>query len=341
MQLSLENISLKLGAKQILREIDLQVEDGALISLLGASGCGKTTLLKTIAGILRPDSGSVYLDGRCADKLPPHKRGAVIVFQDFRLFPHMTVAENIGFALRMRGVGQAERNRIAAELLEQVQLPGFAERKVQQMSGGQIQRVALARALAANPNVLLLDEPFSSLDENLRQDMRQLVLQLQREYRITTILVTHDCQEALAMSDKIALMMDGRILQYAAPQQIYDLPSSPAVADFFGDTVYIPGIVKDNYFTSKEAGFAVALPDGNYRAMFRAQAAGIILGPGAASGDYIVAETYYRGSETALVLKSTSGGLTFTLTAAAPCQLRAGERVDVSWDSAKAVLFPD
>ena len=222
MELSLKNISVALSGEEILDSISLTVDDGAFISLLGASGCGKSTLLKTIAGIITPSSGSVFLNGVCADRLPPHKRGTVIVFQDLRLFPHMTVAENIAFPMKMRGVTKEEYMRTTIGLLEKVQLEGFEGRRIREMSGGQLQRVALARALAANPNVLLLDEPFSSLDENLREDMRQLVLRLQKDYRITTILVTHDRQEALSMSDKIALMMDGRILQYDTPENIYN-----------------------------------------------------------------------------------------------------------------------
>ena len=196
MELELKNISVDLSNKKILKSINLKVHNGEFISLLGSSGCGKSTMLKTIAGIINQNEGSIILGGKVADKIPAYKRKTVIVFQDFRLFPHMTVAENISFPLKMTGTNKTSCREKALVLLEKVQLKGFEDRHVDQMSGGQMQRVALARALAAEPSLLLLDEPFSSLDINLRKDMRELILSLQREYKITPILVTHDKEEA-------------------------------------------------------------------------------------------------------------------------------------------------
>ena len=220
MKLEIKNLSVTLDRQPILQDVSLEVRDGEFVSLLGPSGCGKSTILKTIAGLLPVGEGEIFLGGQEVSHVPTHKRGAVVVFQDLRMFPHMTALENVAFPLKMQGVPKKERQRIAAEYLKKVQLEGREDQPVSKMSGGQQQRVALARALAAKPKLLLLDEPFSALDENLREDMRQLVKQLQQELGITTVLVTHDRGEALSMSDRVALMFDGRIVQYDVPEQI-------------------------------------------------------------------------------------------------------------------------
>jgi len=212
MELELKRLTVELGGKEILHSLDCRVEDGCFLSLLGPSGCGKSTLLKTVAGILPQSGGEVWMGGRCVDDLPPHRRGAVIVFQDMRLFPHLTAEENVAFPLKMRGVSRQERRRRALELLERVQLGGLGGRRPHQLSGGQQQRVALARALAAQPNLLLLDEPFSGLDEELRGQMRDLVRRLHDETGCTTLLVTHDREEARVLSDRILRMEAGRLL---------------------------------------------------------------------------------------------------------------------------------
>mgnify|MGYP001275321060 CR=1 FL=1 len=337
MELSLKNISVALSGEEILDSVSLTVDDGAFISLLGASGCGKSTLLKTIAGIIAPSKGSVFLNGVCADHLPPHKRGTVIVFQDLRLFPHMTVAENIAFPMKMRGAAREEYVRTTTELLEKVQLQGFERRRVREMSGGQLQRVALARALAANPNVLLLDEPFSSLDENLRQDMRQLVQRLQKDYKITTILVTHDRQEALSMSDKIALMMDGRILQYDTPENIYDTPVSRTVADFFESAPYIEGVVRDGIFKCEIAEFVVDKPDGIYQAVLRSGA--IYIDEKGPIRDFYVSEIQYRGEDYKITLKEESSNLQLETYISSPCQFNVGDMVCIGLNVSRVLLF--
>ena len=327
MELSLKNISVALSGEEILDSISLTVDDGAFISLLGASGCGKSTLLKTIAGIITPSSGSVFLNGVCADRLPPHKRGTVIVFQDLRLFPHMTVAENIAFPMKMRGIAKEEYMRITSGLLEKVQLDGFEGRRIREMSGGQLQRVALARALAANPNVLLLDEPFSSLDENLREDMRKLVLRLQKDYKITTILVTHDRQEALSMSDKIALMMDGRILQYDTPENIYNAPVSRTVADFFENAPCIEGVVRDRIFKCDIAEFEADKPDGAYQAALRSGA--VYLDEEGPIRGFYVSDIQYRGEDYKITLKRESSDLQLAASVTSDCRLNVGDMVSI------------
>ena len=213
-RLLLTDINVELGKKHILKNVSLEVKTGQLISLLGSSGCGKSTLLKTVAGIIEPYSGDVLIDGKSVLGVPVHRRGAVIVFQDLRLFPHMTVAENVEFALKMSGMKKQQYRQIAREQLAKVRLEGLEDRRISQISGGQMQRVALARAFAVRPSVMLLDEPFSSLDEELRLEMGNLLLELQRESELTTVLVTHDTQEARRLSDAIACMKDGEIIRY-------------------------------------------------------------------------------------------------------------------------------
>ena len=213
-RLFLTDINVELGKKHILKNVSLEVKTGQLISLLGSSGCGKSTLLKTVAGIIEPSSGDVLIDGKSVLGIPVHRRGAVIVFQDLRLFPHMTVAEDVEFALKMSGMKKQQYREIAREQLEKVRLEGLEDRRISQISGGQMQRVALARAFAVRPSVMLLDEPFSSLDEELRLEMGNLLLELQRESELTTVLVTHDTQEARRLSDAIAYMKDGEIVRY-------------------------------------------------------------------------------------------------------------------------------
>lgn len=209
MSLKIENLSIKLQKEEILHDVSLEIKEGEFVSLLGASGCGKTTLLKSIAGLLETEDGSISIDGQKMDHVAPEKRGTVIVFQDLRLFPHMTVEKNISFALQLKKVPKKEQKKRVEKLLEDVQLSGYGDRRMKEMSGGQLQRVALARALAAEPKVLLLDEPFSGLDEKLRMEMGALVKRLHQEWKLTTILVTHDKREALQMSDRIALMSGG------------------------------------------------------------------------------------------------------------------------------------
>ena len=213
-RLFLTDINVELGKKHILKNVSLEVKTGQLISLLGSSGCGKSTLLKTVAGIIEPSSGDVLIDGKSVLGVPVHRRGAVIVFQDLRLFPHMTVAENVEFALKMSGMKKQQYREIAREQLEKVRLEGLEDRRISQISGGQMQRVALARAFAVRPSVMLLDEPFSGLDEELRLEMGNLLLELQRESELTTVLVTHDTKEARRLSDAIAYMKDGEIVRY-------------------------------------------------------------------------------------------------------------------------------
>ncbi|ANP36146.1 spermidine/putrescine ABC transporter ATP-binding protein [Phaeobacter gallaeciensis] len=227
-----------IGASAVtaLETVSLDVPEGSFFTLLGPSGCGKTTLLRLIAGFELPSEGEIALDGQEIGHLPPHKRPVNTVFQNYALFPHMTVARNIGFGLEMLNRPKAEIAAAIDDMLNLVQMGEFASRRVDQLSGGQQQRVALARALAPRPKVLLLDEPLSALDLKLRKGMQSELKRLQSETGITFVFVTHDQGEALAMSDQIAVMSAGRVQQVGTPQQIYTAPQSRFVADFIGDT---------------------------------------------------------------------------------------------------------
>jgi len=224
------------GTFTALERISLSIRDNEFFTLLGPSGCGKTTLLRMIAGFEEVTEGAIFLYGEEIEDLPPHKRPVNTVFQNYALFPHMTVLENVGFGLEMRGKTKAEAQSRAGEMLELVQLSQFSSRKPSQLSGGQQQRVALARALAPQPKVLLLDEPLSALDLKLRQAMRFELKELQQETGITFIFVTHDQEEALTMSDRIAVMSAGRLQQLGEARDIYERPHNMFVADFIGET---------------------------------------------------------------------------------------------------------
>jgi putative spermidine/putrescine transport system ATP-binding protein len=232
--LELENVSKRFGAVAAVEPLTLAVQAGALLALLGPSGCGKTTTLRIIAGFERPDSGLVRIGGRDVTPEPPNRRRLGMVFQNYSLFPHMTVAENIAFGLKMAKVPRSEIPSRVSEALSLVRLPGFEDRSPAQLSGGQQQRVALARSLITSPAVLLLDEPLGALDKNLRESMQFELRQLQKRLGITTVLVTHDQEEALTMSDSVAVMNHGRVLQVGPPQEVYARPKERFVSEFLG-----------------------------------------------------------------------------------------------------------
>ncbi|MFK7862170.1 MAG: ABC transporter ATP-binding protein [Granulosicoccus sp.] len=243
--LTFESLGKKFGDFVAVNDMTLDVEKGEFISFLGPSGCGKTTTLQMVAGLLTPTSGRIFLDGTDITDTPPNKRGLGIVFQSYALFPHMTAAENVSFGLEMRGVEKAERIERSHDALRQVKLGQFSDRYPKELSGGQRQRVALARALVIEPPVLLLDEPLSNLDAKLREEMRIELRLLQQAVGVTTILVTHDQEEALSMSDRIVVMQQGEVSQIAAPLELYERPTSTFVSCFVGKTNLIPGKITD------------------------------------------------------------------------------------------------
>ena len=231
----LDGVTKRFGKITALDDVSLLIRRGELITLLGPSGCGKTTLLNVVAGFLMPDSGEIAVDGQRITDVPAYRREIGIMFQNYALFPHMNVAANVGYGLRMRRVAKAEIARRVADALALIKLAGLEDRKPRQLSGGQQQRVALARALVIRPKVLLLDEPFSALDRNLRTSMQVELKEIQRKLGVTTIFVTHDQSEALSLSDRIAVVAEGRIRQLGTPDEIYRRPVDRFVASFVGD----------------------------------------------------------------------------------------------------------
>jgi putative spermidine/putrescine transport system ATP-binding protein len=222
-------------------QVSLTVAPGSLVALLGPSGCGKTTTLRMIAGLEQPTEGDILFNNNSVLHLPPDKRNIGMVFQRYVLFPHMNVAANVGFGLRMRGVPKAEMAKRVTEVLEIVQLKGFEKRFPSQLSGGQQQRVAIARTVITNPKVMLMDEPLSNLDAKLREEMRTFITELQRRLKITTLFVTHDQVEAIELADHIGVMFDGKLVQFGTPEEIFNRPKTPRIADFMGATNMITG----------------------------------------------------------------------------------------------------
>lgn len=230
-----------------LRDFSLSVEAGELVALLGPSGCGKTTLLKLICGLLTPEQGDIKVRGCSLLHLPPEKRDIAMVFQQDQLFEHMTLSENIGFGLRMHGYKPAKIKAELATILDQVQLAGLENRKPRQLSGGQRQRGALARALVTRPSVMLLDEPLSALDASLRDELRSLLLRLQRQRQQTSLFVTHDQEEALRLADRVAIVFDGRLHMLAPPRECVERPLTRQIAEFMGSTNFIPAQIEGHW----------------------------------------------------------------------------------------------
>ena len=268
-RLSCENLELELEKKKILKDISLEVRSGEILALLGESGCGKSSLLKAMLGLYPLSKGKIFFQGKEIQNLPSHKRGISVVFQDLRLFPHLNVGENVGFSLELQKVPKAERKKRVDELLKLVQLEGYSERRIDSLSGGQMQRVAIARALAMNEKLLFLDEPFSALDPNLRREMGDFLLELQRKENLTVVLVTHDQEEALRLAHRIALMRDGEILQVDEGEKLYYAPVNEYVARFMGKGNSVLGRVENGVFSCPYFSFPVEKEEGNYSFFFR------------------------------------------------------------------------
>ncbi len=319
--------------------VDLSVGEGEFVTLLGPSGCGKTTLLRAIAGFEQIDSGAILLDGRDIGGLPPHRRPVNTVFQSYALFPHMTVARNVGYALEVRGAPRARREAEVAEALAKVGLSDFGRRSPAQLSGGQRQRVALARAIVAKPRLLLLDEPLSALDRNLRQQMQFELKELQHRLGIAFVFVTHDQEEALTMSDRVVVMRAGRIEQTGTPREIYRQPQSRFVAEFIGETNLIPvtvGRIADGMAEVELAGLRLAIPAAG---LAEGQRATAVIRPTdfALSGTGIpgtVARAVYMGADLHLKIATAAGeiGVLARDGAAAPDE---GARVHLAPDPAR------
>src|SRR5947199_6986436 len=244
MRVSIQNLTKRFGDTAVLKNISLGVQEQELFFLLGPSGCGKTTLLRLIAGFSQPDAGQLFFGDKPMNGVPPHRRNAGMVFQNYALWPHMTVAENVAYGLEVRAVSATEKKQRVAEALAIVQMEKYADRTPNQLSGGQQQRVALARALVIKPDVLLLDEPLSNLDARLRLEMREEIRHIHAQTTLTTIYVTHDQKEALSLADRMAVMRDGVIEQIGDPRTVYRAPANRFVADFIGETNWLRGRIE-------------------------------------------------------------------------------------------------
>jgi putative spermidine/putrescine transport system ATP-binding protein len=261
--LSINGLSKHYGDFYAVREVSLTIADGEFLVLLGPSGCGKTTTLRMVAGFIEPSAGHVRLAGQDVTLLPPWKRNAGMVFQSYALFPHMTVAQNVAFGLEMRKLSRADIERRVEETLALVRLGGYGGRLPRQLSGGQQQRVALARALAIRPDVLLLDEPLSNLDAKLRQEVRVEIRELQRQLGLTTVMVTHDQEEALTMADRLVVMNEGSVRQVGSQRDLYERPADRFVAGFVGRTTFLAGTVEAPGRFRSDGGLALACAGGN------------------------------------------------------------------------------
>lgn len=274
MGLQLNNVNVNISKLNILKNIDLEIKNGEYLALLGPSGSGKTTLLKSIAGLLDITEGSILLNEEDLSETPAYNRPLSVVFQDMRLFPHLNVYDNIAFSLNLKKRNQSEIKKKVSSLLNDVQLTGFESKKVHSLSGGQQQRVALARALVSEPKLLLLDEPFSGLDEPLRREMGQLIYQLHQEKELTTLLITHDKYEAVAFADRIAFIREGKIIQVDEPSKIINQPFDEHLANFFGKMNYLYGKVEGGNFISGDYCWPIdnnstGLSEGDYKLMVR------------------------------------------------------------------------
>ena len=326
----LSGVTRRFGEVTALQDVSLEVADGEFFSLLGPSGSGKTTCLRLIAGFDWPDSGSIELHGTPAAGVPPYDRDVNTVFQDYALFPHMSVAENVGYGLKVRKRPREERERRVAEALDLVRLPGVASRRPSQLSGGQRQRVALARALVNRPRVLLLDEPLGALDLKLRQQMQVELTALQERLGITFIHVTHDQEEALAMSDRLAVFKDGRVEQVGTPAEVYEHPATAFVADFVGLSNLLHGAVAEA-LTGSERAFTIR-PE---KIRMLAETAAAPAGHCTLTGR--IHDVVYLGMNTRYVVEAAEGLLVTVVeqnreTTSVDAQENRGRRVRLAWD---------
>jgi spermidine/putrescine transport system ATP-binding protein len=339
--LELKGVGKAFGATRVLEQIDLAVEDGEFITILGPSGSGKTTILRMIGGFTQPDSGAILLDGRDIARDPINRRPFNTVFQDYALFPHMTVAGNVGYGLKVRGTPGATVKQRVQEVLELVQLGAFAGRYPAQLSGGQRQRVALARAIICRPRLVLLDEPLAALDVELRKQMQEFLKAIHREIKTTFLFVTHDQEEAIAMADRICVMNFGRILQLGSPTEVYYRPRSEFVARFFGDNNLIEGVVDDRGTVETPVGRLACAADGSPMPAKGTKAFAVIrpeairVGSGAGAETVVagqVVSVNFGGAATVAVIDVAGVALRVKLPSRVEgLPVKAGDRVELGW----------
>jgi putative spermidine/putrescine transport system ATP-binding protein len=337
--LTLEALTRVYGDVAVVSDLSLSVAKGEFISLLGPSGCGKTTTLQMIAGLIEPSSGRITLDGRDITREKPDRRGLGIVFQSYALFPHMTVAQNVGFGLEMRKIARPERDTRVKHALALVQLAGMADRYPRQLSGGQRQRVAIARALVIDPPVLLLDEPLSNLDAKLREEMQFELRGIQQRVGTTTIMVTHDQSEALSMSDRVVVMEHGRIKQVDAPYRLYENPATPFISSFVGKMNRLPGVFRRDGVEIAGLvlpGEANGLTEGD-KAVLSVRPEKIGLRPaGTGLLDGRIVSRFFLGSSWYFMVETAAGIVGVSLPNLGEEPVREGEAVALDWTAAAA-----
>jgi putative spermidine/putrescine transport system ATP-binding protein len=348
-RLELRQLSKRYGDFHAARDITLDVADGEFVVLLGPSGCGKTTTLRMIAGFVEPSSGVVRLGNADVTRLPAWKRNTGLVFQNYALFPHLTVAQNVAFGLEMRKVAKADAERRVAQALELVRLGHLGSRLPRQLSGGQQQRVALARALVFRPDVLLLDEPLSNLDAKLRQEVRVEIRKLQQSLNLTTVMVTHDQEEALTMADRLVVMSEGAVRQVGTQRDLYERPADRFVAGFVGRSSFLGGTLETPERFRTRGGIAIACQAaGTGRATLALRPERVTVGPAGIDG----AENGFPGE---VEFVSYLGGLIDIHVRLSPSDLviaqipnresgfmpEVGDRVHVAWSTASASVFPE
>jgi multiple sugar transport system ATP-binding protein len=338
-RIELHGIAKRFGDTVVLQDIDLSIAPGEFFSLLGPSGCGKTTTLRIIAGLETPDAGRVYVDGRDITDMSPGERDAAMVFQSYALYPHMTVAGNIGFPLRMVGTARSEIERLVVQAARRVGIEPFLARRPGQLSGGQQQRVALARAIVRSPRLFLLDEPLSNLDAKLRVQTRTEVKQLQRALGVTTIYVTHDQEEAMSLSDRMAIFVDGRIVQIGTPEEVFGKPTSITVAGFLGSPPMnlLPARLRGAVLEIEGHGLALPWPGGDED---RAVVAGIRPGDitiGEAGLPAMVELAEPQGESVIVDLRLGSAALKARIFSGA--RFREGQEVRIGIDPTRVHLF--
>lgn len=339
--IEIKNLNCYYNRQLAVEDVNLFIEEGEMVSLVGPSGCGKTTLLRSICGLQEEVEGDILISGKSVIDLPPHKRSTLMVFQEYLLYPHLTVVENIGFGLKMQGIKKRERLKRVMPFISKMGLDGLEKRYPNELSGGQRQRVALARALAVEPKVLLLDEPFSNLDEQLREEMRRFVCELQEELKITTIFVTHDIEEALMSSRRVVVMQEGQVQQIGKPETLYKAPVNYTVAKMLGTRSFIEGTLNENRFLWDHAEIPQStflngedLEDGKYIAVLTPEMIHIgKLGEGISAR---VEKVVFGGSKFLVTFKI--GEDLFEWTLLPPQTLRPKEEVVIGIDWHQAVL---
>ncbi len=346
--LELRGIGKRFGAAEVLSDVNLSIARGEFVCLLGPSGCGKTTLLRIVSGFEHASSGQLLLDGQDINHVAPHRRGFGMVFQSLALFPHMTVAENIAYGMKLKGVAPAQRASRVEELLHMVQLPAIADRPVSALSGGQRQRVAIARALAVPPNLFLLDEPLSALDAQLRDSMQIELRQLQQQFGVTTIVVTHDQHEAMMLSDRLVVLNGGRIQQCDTPSQVYRQPANAFVAEFLGAANLLPGVVRGPGVievlgsplalpTTLSAGSRVTVAVRSEDIQFEAAQAHAVQRANSIAGEIDFLRDL--GAKSELILRCGAQRLRAHGSSAQFQSARCGQRVDVLFDAGRCSVF--